>query len=239
MSPEEIAAKKDKTRSFYDVQVRVDDPLKKAYVDFINNMTSAPVGPGNAPRSVSGGQVQGQQAPGMTQAQLNNRRIIALDEHQAMLVQAIGQSKAKLDFLKKLQEDPEETMKKWMVSQQRDLGIILGEDERSGSGSGVDRIGVGAGNGNGVANGSGSGGGDANGTNTGGTWNSEAVREVINLLVNVPPQGGSGTGAGTGAGTGTGAGARAGPATGAATWPAEAGTGTGSMGGSGRSSRRG
>ncbi|KAI9885066.1 MAG: ATP-dependent rRNA helicase spb4 [Watsoniomyces obsoletus] len=273
LTEDEVARGVNKTRIFFDVQVRVDDPLKKIYVDYMKNLTAPAVAPAtaaagvgasttNTPGTSSTGQAQGAQGqaetqgvsagqgtpgqtpgqqtpgqtqpqgtpgqgtqggipPGMTQMQYTNRRIIALDEHQAMLVQAIHQSKAKLDFLKQMKEDPERTLKRWVANQQRDWGIVLGENERTGGRGGRGGMsGSGGGGGgtagsNGGGGGSGSGGGNANGANgddkeeaTEGAeiWQSEAVRELVRVLLNSHAPGNTGGGLGSGGTGGTGGG---------------------------------
>ena len=53
--------------------------------------------------------------------------ITKIDDHVAVLVQAINQSKAKRDFWKALADDPAEFIKRWVSSQKRDLDTLCGE----------------------------------------------------------------------------------------------------------------
>ncbi|KAI5858667.1 hypothetical protein BZA05DRAFT_330538 [Tricharina praecox] len=55
------------------------------------------------------------------------REISTIDDHIAMLVQAINHSKAKRDFWRSLAEDPAEFVKRWVSSQKRDLDTLSGE----------------------------------------------------------------------------------------------------------------
>ena len=60
------------------------------------------------------------------------RQISQLDDQLAVIIQALGHSKAKHSFYKSLQTDPVNFIKRWMSSQKRDLEVILGEATRGG-----------------------------------------------------------------------------------------------------------
>ncbi len=60
------------------------------------------------------------------------RQISQLDDHLAMIIQALAHSKAKHSFFKSMQSDPVNFVKRWMSSQKRDLEVILGEATRGG-----------------------------------------------------------------------------------------------------------
>jgi len=55
------------------------------------------------------------------------REITTIDEHIALLVQAINHSKAKRDFYKAMSEDPANFIKRWVSSQKRDFDTVCGE----------------------------------------------------------------------------------------------------------------
>jgi len=55
------------------------------------------------------------------------REISTIDDHIAVLVQAINHSKAKRDFWRSLAEDPADFVKRWVSSQKRDLDTLSGE----------------------------------------------------------------------------------------------------------------
>ncbi|CAK7268070.1 SWI/SNF and RSC complex subunit Ssr3 [Sporothrix epigloea] len=63
------------------------------------------------------------------------RDVSVLDEQLAVLVQAIGMSKSKHEFLSGLSRDPARFVRQWLSSQKRDLDVILGESVRGGIGS--------------------------------------------------------------------------------------------------------
>ncbi|KAF8541210.1 hypothetical protein BDD12DRAFT_732611 [Trichophaea hybrida] len=55
------------------------------------------------------------------------REIQSIDDHIAVLVQAINHSKAKRVFWRAMAEDPAEFVKRWVSSQKRDLDTLCGE----------------------------------------------------------------------------------------------------------------
>jgi len=125
----------DPQATIYDVLVQVDDPLKAALASYLTNPTYAQ----------------------------NLREIITLDNHLALLVQKIGNSKSKHTFFDALSKNPTNFIGKWLSSQKRDLEVIAGEAMRGG-------------------------GEDASGDEwrrggKDGIWGSENVRESVNLLV--------------------------------------------------------
>ncbi|EXJ87692.1 hypothetical protein A1O1_04617 [Capronia coronata CBS 617.96] len=86
----------------YDIDVRVEDPVRALYL----KMTQNP------------------------QHQTQLREIAELDDHLAVLVQAIHHSKARHDFFTGMANDPVGFCKKWMASQKKDLSVILAEAEK-------------------------------------------------------------------------------------------------------------
>jgi SWI/SNF-related matrix-associated actin-dependent regulator of chromatin subfamily D len=91
------------------------------------------------------------------------REIATLNDHLALLVQKIGNSKAKHTFFDALSKNPTEFIARWLSSQKRDLEIIAGEAARGG-------------------------GEDASGDEwrRGGKnsiWGSDNVKESVNLMV--------------------------------------------------------
>ena len=121
--------------SIFDVQVQVDDPLRAALASYLTNES-------------------------YTQ---NLLEIGRLNEHAAVLVQKIANSKSKHTFFDALSRNPTDFIAKWLSSQKRDLEIIAGEATRGG-------------------------GEDASGDEwrKGGKdsiWGSENVRESVSLLV--------------------------------------------------------
>jgi len=125
----------DPQATIYDVLVQVDDPLKATLASYLTNPTYAQ----------------------------NLREIINLDNHLALLVQKIGNSKSKHTFFDALSKNPTNFISRWLSSQKRDLEVIAGEAMRGG-------------------------GEDASGDEwrrggKDGIWGSENVRESVNLLV--------------------------------------------------------
>jgi SWI/SNF-related matrix-associated actin-dependent regulator of chromatin subfamily D len=125
----------DPQPTIYDIRVQVDDPLRAALTSYIVNPAY-----GN-----------------------NLREIASLNDHLALLVQTITNSKSKHTFFDALSKNPTEFIAKWLSSQKRDLEVISGEATRGG-------------------------GEDASGDEwrRGGKesiWGSENVRESVNLLV--------------------------------------------------------
>lgn len=57
----------------------------------------------------------------------SQKDILALDDKIVQCVQSINNSKIKRDFLTQFSRDPLEFMNKWIISQARDLEVILGE----------------------------------------------------------------------------------------------------------------
>jgi SWI/SNF-related matrix-associated actin-dependent regulator of chromatin subfamily D len=125
----------DPQPTIYDIRVQVDDPLRAALTSYIVNPTYAH----------------------------NLREITSQNDHLALLVQKITNSKSKHTFFDALSKNPTEFIAKWLSSQKRDLEVISGEATRGG-------------------------GEDASGDEwrRGGKesiWGSENVRESVNLLV--------------------------------------------------------
>lgn len=90
--------------TIYDVRVAVDDPLRQKLFPFIHNPQYATM----------------------------LKEVASLDDQLAILVQAIGQSRAKHDFLDAVSKDPANFLRNWLSSQKRDLEIIFGEATRGG-----------------------------------------------------------------------------------------------------------
>jgi SWI/SNF-related matrix-associated actin-dependent regulator of chromatin subfamily D len=125
----------DPQPTIYDIRVSVDDPLRAALSAYLTNPSYAH----------------------------NLREIASLNEHLAVLILKIGNSKAKHNFFDSLSKNPTEFIAKWLSSQKRDLEVIAGEATRGG-------------------------GEDASGDEwrkggEDGIWGSENVRESVNLLV--------------------------------------------------------
>ena len=121
--------------TIYDIRVSVDDPLRAALASYLTNPLYAH----------------------------SLREIASLNEHLAVLVLKLGNSKAKHNFFDSLSKNPTEFIAKWLSSQKRDLEVIAGEATRGG-------------------------GEDASGDEwrrggEEGIWGSENVRESVNLLV--------------------------------------------------------
>lgn len=121
--------------TIYDVQVLVDDPLRAALTAYLTNDTYAQ----------------------------NLRDISQLNDHVALLMQKVSNSKSKHQFFDSLSKNPTEFIAKWLSSQKRDLEVISGEATRGG-------------------------GEDASGDEwrrggNSGIWGSDNVRESVNLLV--------------------------------------------------------
>lgn len=126
--------------TIYDIRVSIDDPLRAALSAYLTNPSYAH----------------------------NLREIASLNEHLAVLVLKVGNSKAKHNFFDALSKNPTEFIAKWLSSQKRDLEVIAGEATRGG-------------------------GEDASGDEwrkggEGGIWGSENVRESVNLLVGTRPK---------------------------------------------------
>jgi SWI/SNF-related matrix-associated actin-dependent regulator of chromatin subfamily D len=130
----------DPQPTIYDIRVQVDDPLRTALTSYISNPTYAH----------------------------NLREIATLNDHLALLVQKVTNSKSKHTFFDSLSKNPTEFIAKWLSSQKRDLEVIAGEATRGG-------------------------GEDASGDEwrRGGKnsiWGSENVRESVNLIVGQRPK---------------------------------------------------
>ena len=90
--------------TIYDIRVSVEDPLRAKMVALTSNPSYAQT----------------------------LRRISALDDDLAVIIQAIAHSTAKRNFYKAMSKDPVNFIKRWMSSQKRDLEVILGEATRGG-----------------------------------------------------------------------------------------------------------
>lgn len=126
----------DPQPTIFDVAVQIDDPIKDALQTYLTNPTYA----------------------------TNLRDIANLNDHLAILVQKVSNSKSKHAFFESLSKNPTEFIGRWLSSQKRDLEVIAGEATRGG-------------------------GEDASGDEwrkggKNGIWGSENVRESVNLLVN-------------------------------------------------------
>jgi SWI/SNF-related matrix-associated actin-dependent regulator of chromatin subfamily D len=126
----------DPQPTIYDIRVQVDDPIRDALTSYLTNPAYA----------------------------ANLREIANLNDHLALLVQKISNSKSKHTFFDALSKNPTEFIAKWLSSQKRDLEVIAGEATRGG-------------------------GEDASGDEwrRGGKnsiWGSDNVRESVNLMVN-------------------------------------------------------
>jgi len=125
----------DPQPTIYDVRVLVDDPLRNALATYLSNPSYAQ----------------------------NLREISSLNDHLAVLVQKVSNSKSKHTFFDALSKNPTDFLTKWLSSQKRDLEVISGEATRGGgedvSGDEFRK-----------------GGKD-------GIWGSENVRESVNLIV--------------------------------------------------------
>lgn len=97
---------KDPQPTVYDVRVAVDDPLRAKLFSF-------PF-------------LQNTQYAGML------KEVAALDDQLALLVQAVGESKAKHTFLDNLSRNPSAFLNQWISSQNRDLEVITGVAVRGG-----------------------------------------------------------------------------------------------------------
>jgi SWI/SNF-related matrix-associated actin-dependent regulator of chromatin subfamily D len=124
--------------TIYDIRVQIDDPLRAALNSYLTN-------------------------PSYAQSLLE---INQLNDHLALLVQKISNSKSKHTFFDALSKQPTDFIAKWLSSQKRDLEVISGEATRGG-------------------------GEDASGDEwrrggKDGIWGSENVRESVNLIVGKP-----------------------------------------------------
>jgi len=86
----------------YDVRVAVDDAFRARLLPWIHNPQYATM----------------------------LKEVGALDEQLAVLVQAVGMSKAKHAFLTGLRDDPANFVRAWLSSQKRDRDVIMGEAAR-------------------------------------------------------------------------------------------------------------
>ena len=125
----------DPKPTIYDIQVMVDDPLKAVLEAYVKDPMYAQ----------------------------NLREISNLNDHLALIVQKISNSKSKHAFFEGLAKNPTDFIVKWLSSQKRDLEVIGGEAARGG-------------------------GEDASGDEwrkggADGIWGSENVRESVNLIV--------------------------------------------------------
>lgn len=94
------------------------------------------------------------------------KQLSAYDEHLALLIQALGASQRKYQFLDGYKRDPVTFVKRWMASQKRDLEVVLGESGRFEGD--VPSMGLGSEWRRGGQN---------------GVWGSELVREGVGLMV--------------------------------------------------------
>ncbi|KAI1000896.1 hypothetical protein K3495_g7300 [Podosphaera aphanis] len=90
--------------TIYDVRVLVNDPLKSAFLSYLTNTSYAQ----------------------------DLRDISILNDHLALLIQRIINSKSKHTFLDALSKNPIQFINRWLSSQKRDLEIIAGEATRGG-----------------------------------------------------------------------------------------------------------
>ncbi|RDW66143.1 hypothetical protein BP6252_09778 [Coleophoma cylindrospora] len=95
---------KDPQPTIYDIRVSLDDPIRAAYANFMNNPSTA----------------------------VSLREIDTLNNNLAVLIQAISHSKSKHTFLTSFADNPTNFIKKWLSSQKRDLEIMAGEAMRGG-----------------------------------------------------------------------------------------------------------
>jgi SWI/SNF-related matrix-associated actin-dependent regulator of chromatin subfamily D len=121
--------------SVFDVQVQVEDPLRAALASYLTNESYTK----------------------------DLQEIGRLNEHTAVLVQKIANSKSKHTFFEALSKNPTEFIAKWLSSQKRDLEIIAGEATRGG--------------------GEDAGGDEWRKGGKDSIWGSENVRESVSLLV--------------------------------------------------------
>lgn len=104
--------------------------------------------------------------PSLPPALQTLKQLSAYDEHLALLIQALGASQRKYQFLDGYKRDPVTFVKRWMGSQKRDLEVVLGESGRFEG----DVPGMGL-------------GGEWRRGGEGGVWGSELVREGVGLMV--------------------------------------------------------
>ncbi len=104
--------------------------------------------------------------PSLTPSLQSLKQLSAYDEHLALLVQALGASQRKYQFLDGYKRDPVTFVKRWMASQKRDLEVVLGESGRFEG----DVPGMGL-------------GGEWRRGGQGGVWGSKLVREGVGLMV--------------------------------------------------------
>jgi SWI/SNF-related matrix-associated actin-dependent regulator of chromatin subfamily D len=125
----------DPQPTIYDIRVSVDDLLRSALASYLTNPSYAH----------------------------SLREISSLNDHLALLVSKISESKSKHAFFDALSKNPTEFIAQWLSSQKRDLEVIAGEATRGG-------------------------GEDASGDEwrrggKNGIWGSDNVRESVNLIV--------------------------------------------------------
>ena len=93
-----------------------------------------------------------------------------MDDHLALIVQAINTSQCKHSFLSQMAKDPVTFTKRWMASQRRDLEVILGESGRFEDPANL-------------------GGAWARG-GTDGVWGKQDVQEAVSVMVQKPDKSG-------------------------------------------------
>jgi SWI/SNF-related matrix-associated actin-dependent regulator of chromatin subfamily D len=125
--------------TIYDIRVTVDDPLRSALASYLTNPAYAH----------------------------DLREIASLNDHLAVLMLKIGNSKSKHTFFDAFSKNPTEFIGKWLSSQKRDLDIIAGEAIRGGEDANGDEWRRGGEN---------------------GIWGSDTVRESVNLIVGTKPR---------------------------------------------------
>lgn len=133
ISPDPDSGIQPSRPSVYDVQVALDDPVRPLMHELLH--------PKGAPETLM--------------------QIKTIDEQIALLIAAIGQSKAKHAFFTSMAKDPVAFVKRWLSSQKRDLEVMLGEAVRGG--------------------GEDASGGEWHVGGTEGAWNSDVARESVSL----------------------------------------------------------
>ncbi|KAF2465497.1 uncharacterized protein BDR25DRAFT_84450 [Lindgomyces ingoldianus] len=104
ISPPPESGKLPSQPTIYDVQVALGDPLRDMTASLARSTDNI-----------------------KTLQQINE-----IDEQIALLIQAIGHSKAKHAFFTSMSKDPVTFIKRWLSSQKRDLEVVMGEGGRGG-----------------------------------------------------------------------------------------------------------
>lgn len=84
--------------TIYDIPVSLPSPLRTSMTALLNHPKHAP----------------------------NLRQLNRTDDDLALVIQAMAHAKAKHTFFKGMSKDPASFVKRWIESQRRDLGVILG-----------------------------------------------------------------------------------------------------------------